>query len=137
MEHGSNQTRADFYTWKNYTLFSTVNGMALASQETKKKRSVCNFGVLAVGLMILLATSLTVKAFVVYLSYSIDTKITMKSTRDEFVFPGITICPSVMSRKKASGQCFMLLNVPYTYYAGSMEKNIFFNQVGNSLECKF
>jgi len=130
MEKGSaDQTRADFYTWKNYTLFSTVNGMALASEETKKKRSVCNFGVLAVGLMILLATSLTIKAFVVYLSYPIDTKITMKSTRDKFVFPGITICPSVTSRKKATSQCPMLLDIPYCYYFGSMEKNRFSNQV--------
>jgi len=46
MDEDSDKARAAFYSWKNYTLFSTVNGMALASEETKKKRSIFNFLVL-------------------------------------------------------------------------------------------
>jgi len=120
-----------YYSWSGYALYSTVNGINLAFQVTKKKRSMINMELILFAFTLFVSLALTTKAFVVYLSYPIETKVYNLVSQESTVFPAITVCPSIMMKKSGVGQFTKLLDVLHSYYSGSMRNEKFYEKVNN------
>jgi len=118
----------DYCSWSNYALSSTVNGMALAFQVTKKTRSILNMEFWVFVIMLLVPVGLTMKAFVLYWSFPIATRVSL-TNRENQMFPAITVCSANPLKKSGVAQFPRLVESLSILYTGSHSRDQFNKRV--------